>query len=82
METRVSPGLHLREAGFVRSKVICGFRGARSQETWRMLYSQPRRMGRLQEGGNAFLGWRMEFVEIGRRLEIKNEWVAEMPHSR
>lgn len=37
--------------------------------------------GRLLEGGNTFLGWRMEPVVI-QRLEIGNEWVAGMPHPR
>lgn len=29
--------------------------------------------GRPQEGGNTFLGWRMELVGIKRRLKIRDE---------
>lgn len=81
-ETGASPGLHLKEAGFVRRKMICGFQRARSQKTWHILYSQPCRVERHQEGGNTFLGWRMELAGMWRRLEIRNERVTEIPHSR
>lgn len=38
--------------------------------------------GRSQEGGNIFLGWRMEFVGIKRRLKIRDEQVTEVFYFR
>lgn len=38
--------------------------------------------GRLQEAGNTFLDWRVELVEIWMKGEMRNEWVAGIPHLR